>query len=344
LKKTAVVILNWNGRKLLEEFLPGVIRDSRGHADIYVADNASTDDSINWIASNCPEAIIIRNSSNKGYAGGYNEALKNIRAEFFILLNSDVEVTPGWINPVISFMELHPEVAVAQPAILWHSKKDFYEYAGAAGGFIDVLGYPFCRGRIFQSLEKINLSYESPCYIFWATGACMFVRADVFHHSGGFDDYFFAHMEEIDLCWRIRNMGYEIVCIPESKVYHVGGATLSKSNPRKTLYNFRNNLSMLYKNLPAAYVLPVIFIRLILDGLAGLKFLLEGHGKDFIAVYKAHMQFYKRIINGTIKRTKITKSHSHVIYNGSIVWDYFILKKTRFSELGQKFQEKIKIR
>jgi GT2 family glycosyltransferase len=241
-------------------------------------------------------------------------------------------------------MKMHPSIAVAQPAILWQRKKEYYEYAGAAGGFIDVLGYPFCRGRIFQSLEKINLSYESPCYIFWATGACMFVKADVFRQSGGFDDHFFAHMEEIDLCWRIRNMGYEIACVPESKVYHVGGATLSKSNPRKTLLNFRNNLSMLYKNLPPGYVIPVIFTRLLLDALAGLKFLLEGHGADFISVFQAHMQFYRRIINGTIKRSKITSTHSKVMYNGSIVWDYFIRKKTKFSELSQSFREKIKIR
>ncbi len=332
--KSAIVILNWNGRKLLEEFLPGVISHSAGIASVVVADNASTDDSINFIKSNYPEVQLIVHPTNEGFARGYNTALKQVNAEYFLLLNSDVEVTAGWLQPLIQHLDLHPNTAVCQPKLLWYHHRSQFEYAGACGGFIDRMGYPFCRGRMFNTLEEDHSQYNNAIPIFWASGACQLVRSKVFFEAGGFDSIFFAHMEEIDLCWRIKNMGYDIMCLPSSTVFHMGGATLPKNNSRKTYLNFRNNLSMLYKNLPTSKLFPVIFIRLLLDGVAGFKFLLEGGPADCLAVFRAHWRFYALVLGGKLKRSSSVNPHLHpTIYTGSVVWDYYILKKQKFTDL-----------
>ena len=332
--KTAVIILNWNGLGLLQKFLPGVVETCRGIARVIVADNASTDTSVSWIQSNFSEVEIIANATNEGFAQGYNTALKQVDAEYLLLLNSDVEVTPGWLQPMINHLDNNPNTAVCQPKIRWYKHREQFEYAGACGGYIDAFGYPFCRGRMFGDLEKDDNQYNDPAPVFWATGACMLIRSEVFRKINGFDPVFFAHMEEIDLCWRIRNAGHEIICVPESVVFHVGGATLPKNNPGKTLLNFRNNLSMLYKNLPVVKVIPVLFVRLILDGVAGIKFLAEGHGGDCLAVIKAHFQFYGFILTGKIKRDSKKIAGKHLtIYNGLIVLYYYLFKNKKFSDL-----------
>lgn len=332
--KTAVIILNWNGLGLLQSYLPGVVETCRGIARVIVADNASTDTSVSWIKANFPEVEIISNQTNEGFAKGYNTALKQVDAEYMLLLNSDVEVTSGWLQPLISWLDQNPGTAVCQPKIRWFKHREQFEYAGACGGYLDAFGYPFCRGRMFGDLENDSQQYDEPAPVFWASGACMLIRSSVFREVEGFDPIFFAHMEEIDLCWRIRNHGYEIVCIPESVVYHVGGATLPKNNPGKTMLNFRNNLSMLYKNLPLAKLIPVLFTRLLLDGVAGLKFLIEGGAGDCSAVIKAHFQFYAFVLTGKIKRDPKTIRIFHpTIYKGLIVLDYYLLKKKKFSDL-----------
>lgn len=337
--KAAVVILNWNGRKLLQEFLPGVIACSLNEAKVYVADNASSDDSINYLKENFPDVEIIINEKNFGFAGGYNECLKKVDAEYFILLNSDIEVTPGWIGPVIGLMDKDKEIAACQPKIKSYHQKKLFEYAGASGGFIDHYGYPFCRGRIFNFLEEDVLQYEEITKVFWASGACMFVRSSVFKLVNGFDETFFAHMEEIDLCWRMQRNGYKIVVQPASVVYHVGGGTLHKSNPGKTYLNFRNNLLMLHKNLPLSRLLIVIPYRLLLDGVAGAKFLINDSPADCFAVIKAHFYFYKNICKriSIRKKSKPAGSEKQVtgVYRKSLVYDYYISGKKIFSELDK---------
>lgn len=336
MKKVAVVILNWNGRKLLEQFLQKVIICSP-QAEVIIADNASSDDSVDFLNKNFPATRIIHLPVNLGFAGGYNEALKQVDTDYFMLLNSDVEVTEGWLIPMIEFLDQHPDSAACQPKILSYHDRHLFEHAGAAGGYIDFLGYPFCRGRVFNSLEEDKGQYNSNSSIFWATGACMLIRSEVFKKLNGFDERFFAHMEEIDLCWRIHRSGYKIYCIPSSTVYHVGGGTLPKKNPRKTYYNFRNNLMMLHNNLPSPIVFPVIFYRLFLDGIAALKFLLEGDVMDFLAVMRSHVYFHTRVwlTGGKRKMLKRTLPYinSSTIYRKSIVWNYFFLKKKTFGEL-----------
>ena len=334
MKKVAVVILNYNGRKMLEEFLPSLLRHTSEHlAEVIVADNASTDDSVEFMRANYPSIRLILNETNGGFATGYNLALKQVEAEYFVLLNSDIEVTPDWIRPVVELMDSDATIAACQPKILSYHHKDEFEYAGASGGFIDRFGYPFCRGRIFQHLEKDEGQYDSPMEVFWATGACMFVRSDVFLSQGGLDDSFFAHMEEIDFCWRIKNAGYKVYCCPQSKVYHIGGGTLPKNSPRKTFLNFRNNLSLLLKNLPSGHVFPVIFLRIFLDWVAALKFLFEGGWADFIAVFKAHFAFYGRI--GMLRKKRKTNEHHRVscIYRRGIVVDSMLFGMNAFSSL-----------
>ena len=331
--KISVIILNWNGRELLEKFLPGVIRYSKD-AEIIVADNASDDDSIEWITTNHPEVKLIMHTENKGYAGGYNAALEQVDADIFVLLNSDVEVNENWLEPVIDRFKKDESVAVIQPKLRWYHQRDHFEYAGASGGYIDWLGYPYCRGRIFQTLEKDSGQYDDPAKIFWASGACMFIRKKQFQLAGGFDELFFAHMEEIDLCWRIRNLGFEIECVPDSHVHHMGGATLDQASPRKTYLNFRNNLSMLYKNLPYHLVFPVIIMRLVLDGLAGLKFLAEGDFGDCLAVIRAHFHFYKRVADKSLKRQQNTDGLPATVRRKSIILSYFVRRKKHFSELN----------
>jgi len=328
--KLAIIILNWNGQKLLEQFLPSVIKYSEG-ADIYVADNASTDGSIDFIKSKYPKIKIIHNKENGGYAKGYNDALKFVEADVFCLLNSDIEVTKYWLNPIINAFNKYPNTKIIQPKILDFKKKNHFEYAGAAGGFIDKYGYPYCRGRLFETLEKDDGQYNDITEIFWATGACLFIKSDVFKTLKGFDEYFFAHMEEIDLCWRAKNLGYSIKFVGNSEVYHVGGATLKKTNPKKTYLNFRNSLFTLTKNANG-FLLGKILIRLILDGIVAIKFLLEFKPKNALAILKAHFSFYNSI-ERLLKQRKSIKTKNKYYSKTSIVFDYFIKRKTKYKNL-----------
>ncbi|MBJ6369188.1 glycosyltransferase family 2 protein [Snuella sedimenti] len=323
--KIAIVILNWNGKALLEQFLPSVISHSK-QADIYVADNASTDDSINFIKRTYPNIKIIKNTVNGGYAKGYNDALKCIEADIFCLLNSDVEVTENWLPPILEIFKEESSTAIIQPKILDYKRKDYFEYAGAAGGFIDKYGYPYCRGRIFNTIEKDNGQYNDTTEIFWASGACLFIRSHVFFKLNGFDERFFAHMEEIDLCWRAKHLGYTIKYVGLSTIYHVGGATLNASNPQKTYLNFRNSLFMLTKNVHGN-ILALIIMRLAIDGLAGIKFLLELKLKHTFAIVKAHFNFYKNVSIFLKQRKNIQKDLNYYQIT-SIAFDYFVKKNS----------------
>jgi hypothetical protein len=327
----AVVILNWNGRSLLEQFLPSVVRYS-SDATIYIADNASTDDSVSFVSENYPTVKIIQNKVNGGYAKGYNDALRNLDEDLFVLLNSDVEVTGGWLEPAISLFQKDANLAAAQPKILDFQERDRFEYAGAAGGFIDRLGYPYCRGRIFNTMETDNGQYDDIVKIFWATGACLFIRRSAYLEVEGFDEDFFAHQEEIDLCWRLQASGRTIMYAGNSVVYHLGGGTLDASNPRKTFYNFRNTLLMLLKNVKGAKVYGIIFQRLILDGIAGLRFLLQGKGYHFASILKAHFSFYSLFPVFLKKRKKHATTLPYYKIK-SVVWKYYISKKRNFNEL-----------
>jgi GT2 family glycosyltransferase len=328
--KIAVVILNWNGKKLLEQFLPSVIQYSQ-EATIYVADNASTDDSVLFVKEYFPNVKIIKNTANLGFAGGYNEALKQVDAAIFALVNSDIEVTENWLQPIIETFEKKSEVAVIQPKIKDFKNKDYFEYAGATGGFIDKYGYPFCAGRVFDTVEKDNGQYDDDREIFWASGACFFIRKLVFEEMKGFDADFFAHQEEIDLCWRIFNKGYRIEYNSKSIVYHVGGATLQQSNPRKTFLNFRNSLLMLTKNLPKSSLFLVIFMRMVLDGIAGIKFMAEGKFSHAVAVIKAHFSFYA-LFSNNYKKREAHQSKEYYQFK-SIVYSYYIKKEKKYSDL-----------
>lgn len=335
--KVAVVILNWNGKSFLEKFLPTVIKNSPS-AKIYVADNLSSDDSVNYVKSNFSEVEIILNSSNSGYASGYNIALKQLKEEYYILLNSDVEVSENWIDPIINLMDADKKIAACQPKILDYNNKQKFEYAGAAGGFIDKYGYPFCRGRIFNELEADMHQYDDAKEVFWATGACMFVRAEAFRKVNGFDDDYFAHMEEIDLCWRMKNIGYKVYVEPKSVIYHVGGGTLNKLSPRKTFLNFRNNLITLTKNASPRFLFLKIMYRLVLDGVAGTKFLLEGHGSHCIAVLKAHFSFYAHLPS-TLKKRRAMQQMKDFGYattgvlKQNIVFLHFVKGIKKYSEI-----------
>ncbi len=334
--KTAVVILNWNGRKFLQKFLPEVVKHSKGIADVVIADNASTDDSVAFMEKEFPEIRIIRLAGNFGFSKGYNEALKQIKAEYYVLLNSDIQVTENWIEPVIRMMDWDRSIGAVQPKILSFHEPDKFEYAGASGGFIDKYGYPFCRGRIFQYLENDTGQYDDTREIFWASGACMFVRADLYHQLEGLDNDFFAHMEEIDFCWGLKTMGYKIIFCPESVVYHVGGGTLPKSSSRKTYLNFRNNNYLIYKNLPSKRLIRVFITRYFLDAAASFKFLLEGGFRDFLAVLRAHASFWRNY--GKMKKKRRKQKHIDVscIYRSNIALDHYLKKITKFSDLDQK--------
>ncbi|MGZ5189198.1 MAG: glycosyltransferase family 2 protein, partial [Kaistella sp.] len=288
--KLAIAILNWNGKTWLEKFLPNVITHAE-NASVYIIDNASTDDSVDFLKRNFPEVTIIQNRKNNGFAGGYNEGLKQIDADIFCLLNSDVEVTENWLNPVLNLFENNANIAAIQPKILDYNRKFFFEFAGAAGGFIDNLGYPYCRGRIFENIEEDKGQYDDETEIFWASGCCLFIRSIDFWEQNGFDERFFAHQEEIDLCWRLKNAGKKIYYTGISTVYHVGGGTLNKQSPQKTFLNMRNNLSMLVKNLPYAEVFWIILFRLVLDGAAALYFAFKNGPSHFWAVLRAHFGF-----------------------------------------------------
>lgn len=329
-KKIAVVILNWNGANLLEQFLPSVVRYSN-EATIYVADNASSDHSIEIVKTKFPSVKTIQNDGNYGFAKGYNLALQQVEEKYYALVNSDVEVTQGWLAPILSLFDNEPNIGIIQPKILDYKRKDYFEYAGAAGGFIDQYGYPFCRGRIFNTIEKDDYQYDDEIEIFWASGACFFIRKEIYRKISGFDDGFFAHQEEIDLCWRIFNLGYKVKYTSKSVVYHVGGATLHESNPKKTFLNFRNSLLMLTKNLPENKLVPILFARLCLDGLAGIQFLFTGKFVHCFAILKAHLSFYV-LINKTLKKRTGKQSENYYCTN-SIVYRYFIKNSTVYRKL-----------
>lgn len=336
--KVAVVILNWNGAELMKRFLPSVLKYTKGR--VYVADNASSDHSLEMLRKHFPDVRVVRLDQNYGFAEGYNQALASIEAEYYILLNSDVELKSEWVTPMLEYMEAHPQVAVCQPKILSQLSPDSFEYAGASGGFLDALGYPYCRGRIFNTVEKDCGQYNNVMPIFWATGAAMMVRANIYKENGGLDGRFFAHMEEIDFCWRLRSRGYGIVCIPSSVVYHVGGGTLPQKNPRKTFLNFRNNLYMLYKNLSDEQLNSVMRLRILLDILAAFQFLLKGEYGSFKAVFEAYKVFYrnkKQFLRS--RRENVSKTILKTIpeqFPYSILWEYYVRRHKTFSEIRDK--------
>ncbi|MFK5957737.1 MAG: glycosyltransferase family 2 protein [Lutibacter sp.] len=331
--KIAIVILNWNGKILLEKFIPSIVTYSTlPNIEIVVADNASTDDSVPFIKQNYPKITIIKNDKNGGYAKGYNEALQHVVADVYCLINSDIEVTDGWLNPIISIFEKERKTSIVQPKILDYKNKSLFEYAGAGGGFIDKYGYPYCRGRIFNTIETNLDQFNDVSEIFWASGACFFIRSSVFHELNGFDEDYFAHQEEIDLCWRAKNNNNTIKYVGTSTVYHIGGATLKEKNPKKTFLNFRNSLFSLTKNLPKHKLLTILFIRLVLDGIAGVKFLFELKPIHTLAIIKAHFNFYFYVPK-MLKKRKVNQQKNNYFTVKSIVWKYFISGKKTFNKL-----------
>ncbi len=333
--KVAIVILNWNGVNYLRKFIPSVVSSVWPNLEIVIGDNGSTDDSISFIKTNYPTVKVILNDKNYGFTGGYNRILAQVEADYYILLNSDVEVNPNWIAPVINLMETDPLIAVAAPKIKSFTDQHYFEHAGAAGGFIDALGYPFCRGRMFFEIEKDNGQYQQQDEIFWASGAAMFIKKHCWDLAKGFNEGFFAHMEEIDLCWRLKNSGYKVMYCPQSEVLHMGGGTLNVENPFKTYLNFRNNLLLLKNNLPFWRATFVIFIRFFLDLMALFRFLSEGKRKDAWAVSRAHQYFIRHLFSKEPVNTQLINNNSAKkgIYNGSIVWEFFVKKKSHFTDL-----------
>ena len=338
--KIAIVILNWNGRKMMEKYLPSVLEHSQ-EATVYVADNDSTDDSLNWLHIYINKVKTIVLDKNYGFAEGYNRALKQVEAEYYVLLNSDVEVTPQWLQPLLTYMDAHPEVAACQPKLRSYVDKTKFEYAGAAGGFIDRFGYPFCRGRLFDVVETDNGQYDTVQQVLWATGACLMIRSKDYWEAGGLDARFFAHNEEIDLCWRLRIMGRKIVCLPDSIVYHLGGGTLPKGNPRKTFLNFRNNLTMLYKCLPYRELYFVMTCRWFLDYLAAWQTLIMNHNYgDFKAIYRARRAFkaWKNDFKEDRKRIQKSRAKSSVPERKkySLLWQYYVKGVRKYSDLSPR--------
>ena len=327
MKEIAVVILNWNGKELLQKFLPAVVQHSN-QAQIYVIDNASTDDSVAFLQTNFPEVHLIQNQQNLGYAGGYNQGLKQVKEPIYCLINSDVLVTENWLAPILKLLGEQPEIGIVQPKILDYKRRNYFEYAGAAGGFIDAYGFPFCRGRVFDTIEKDEGQYNDITPVFWASGACFFVRKSVFEQLNGFDTLFFAHQEEIDFCWRAHIHNIQVYYCGFSTVYHVGGATLSNGNPKKTFLNFRNSLLMLYKNRPKKGKFINIFMRLSLDGLAGIHFLLKGKPQHCWAIVRSHFSFYRLISQSAVNPNAIKYYRVK-----SVVWTYFIRRKKTFLQI-----------
>jgi GT2 family glycosyltransferase len=326
-KDIAVVILNWNGKALLEQFLPSIIKHSND-AQIYVADNASTDCSVAFVTVHFPSIKLIQNTENGGYAKGYNNALKHIKEPLLCLLNSDIEVTENWLKPVLDEFNKDSETAIIQPKILDFKNKTHFEYAGAAGGFIDKYGYPYCRGRIFDTLEEDNGQYNDTKAIFWASGACFFIRNTIFKTLNGFDESYFAHMEEVDLCWRAFNTNHKIKYIGASTVFHVGGATLSETNPKKTYLNFRNSLFTLVKNTDSNIFIRMV-TRMTLDGVAAIRFLFQLKPQHFLSILKAHGSFYLNLGRLLKQRKKLPKRPNYY-ESHSIVWSYFVKKQTKY--------------
>ena len=336
MKQLAIVILNWNGSRHLGRFLPSVVANSEG-AEVVVADNGSTDDSLKLLAEEFQGVRVVALDKNYGFAEGYNRALREVDAPLSLLLNNDVEVPAGWLKPLLAFMDAHPEAAACQPKLIKEAERDVFEYAGAAGGFVDKLGYPYCRGRLFETVEKDAGQYDEPAEIFWASGAALLIRTQLYKEVGGLDSRFFAHQEEIDLCWRLRARGYGIWCVPESVVYHVGGATLQKGNPRKTFLNFRNNLLMLYKNLPMGELWRVMAARTVLDLLAALQMALTGQGSDALAVLRARSEFnhikheFDEVRRANLAATRV--GPRELLKPGSLLVQYYLRGRKKFSEL-----------
>jgi GT2 family glycosyltransferase len=333
--KVAIVILNWNGRGYLQKFLPSVVSSTYTNAEFIVADNASTDDSVAFINEHYPQVRVIGLQENFGFAKGYNEALKQVASDYYVLLNSDVEVEQGWIEPVIQVMEERADIAVCQPKIMMYHDRKSFEYAGAAGGWLDHLGYPFARGRVFDYCEEDEGQYDSNDLIFWASGAAMFVRSSVYHEAGGLDEFFFAHQEEIDFCWRVQLAGHKIMAVPASKIFHVGGGTLPKGNDRKVYLNFRNNMIMLAKNLPGSQLWWKIPLRVFLDVFSAWKSLFGGEATYFLAVLRAHAGFFSWFLSTRKKSLFPVRRRGilHGWYGHSIIWQHFVLGKTSFNEI-----------
>ncbi len=334
----AVVIVHWNRKNLLEQFLPGVCASSYSNFSVHIADNASDDNSVQYVRENFPQVNIVQLDKNYGYAGGYNHTLKHIKADYYVLLNNDIEVPKNWIEPMVELMETRADVGACQPKMIDYKNKNLFEYAGACGGFMDTLGYVFCRGRIFEALEEDKGQYNEPQEIFWATGACLFIRANVFHSAGGFDEEFFAHMEEVDLCWRVQLHGYKLMVVPTSVAYHVGGGTLNKQSPQKTYLNFRNNLIMLTKNLPLSVLWWLIPLRSFLDLLSSVFFLINGFPKYSAAIHRAHAHYFFKFgkwwkLRSLHKTDLKPLSQLSGVYKGSIVKQHFIKGVRFFSEL-----------
>lgn len=336
-KKISIVILNWNGSGFLKRFLPSVITCSTGNVEIVVADNGSTDESKSLVENDFPTVVYLQLDRNYGFAEGYNRALAKLHSDYFVLLNSDVEVTPGWLDSMVEMMEQDSAIGICQPKVLSLDRRDEFEYAGAAGGFIDRFGYPFCRGRVLEVVEKDYGQYDQAMQVSWATGACMMIKSELWNACNGFDPDFWAHMEEIDLCWRAQHLGYKVYCTPASVVYHIGGGTLNYSNPLKIHLNFRNNLYLLFKNLPGRELATKLPMRMILDGVAAFVFIFKGEFRSFGRVFTAHLKFYSNLPSLTKKRRNIintSKNRSLNLTTGkSIVWNYFILKRRKFSEI-----------
>lgn len=334
---TAVVVLSYNGKSWHEKFLPGIIAEAEGRYDVILADNASTDDTLQYVRENFPSVKTLTIARNRGFSNGYCEALKRVEAKYYILLSSDFEVTPGWFPPLLEAMQRYPGLAACQPKIRYWRDREMFEYAGAAGGFMDRWGYLFCRGRLFADLEKDEGQYNDDIEVFWASGGCLMVRADLYHKVGGLDDDLYAHMEEVDLCWRLKNAGYRIGAIGGSTVFHVGGSVISYGSPQKLYYNFRNNLVLLLKNERAGKLIWFLPIRLVLDGVAAFHYILKGQFKSFATIAKAHFHFYRSLGMWLRKRREAKKHRTHRntcgIYPGSIVWQYFALRRKKFPQL-----------
>lgn len=351
--KVAIVILNYNGKPFLEQFLPSVVKysnpelpeNSSFSPEIIIADNASTDDSVAFLNATYSDLKVIELAENYGFAEGYNQALAKVEADIYVLLNSDVEVTEDWLSPIIDLLKNNRITAACQPKIKAYHKKTHFEYAGASGGFMDALGYPFCRGRIFDVAEEDKGQYDETREVFWATGAALFIKADLFHKIGGFDGDYFAHMEEIDLCWRLRKAGFQIMACPDSTVYHVGGGTLNEESPFKTYLNFRNNLVTILKNTSGLKIYWLFPLRLILDGLAGVQFLLKGQFSNIWSIIKAHFYIYFHvfvILNKRMKSQQIVDElyigdrRKRGYLNRSIIWQFFLMGKKKFSQLKER--------
>ncbi|QCK14798.1 glycosyltransferase family 2 protein [Mangrovivirga cuniculi] len=344
MKKTAIAILNYNGLPHLQNYLPGVIKESSDIADIYVIENAGTDGSLEWIREHHPSVKLIELDQNYGFAGGYNRGLQHINNEYLLLLNSDIKVSEGWLVPLVDFLDKNSNTAAVQPKILSLREPQYFEYAGAAGGFMDKLAYPFCRGRIFNHLEKDTGKYNNPTKVFWTSGACMLIRKDVFDKAGGFAEDFFAHMEEIDLCWRIQKLGLDLYCLPQSKVYHLGGGTLQKQSPFKTYLNFRNNLRMIIRNYPGKEWVLIFFLRLLLDAPGAIKISLDSGIKHFWAVIRAHFKVYAEFRNLIKQRHEINSASKSAnmtgVLNASLILEHYIKGKSAFEELESKINTK----